>query len=101
MKVWCRLSNQDRNSIFELLSLLLKQDGLSPRGIQQRFFFRNVQPRGHAAFVAGVHHMQTSFSRLDAAVQKCYLAIELSPREINARARPREQQANVVTLCRA
>ena len=84
MKVWCRLSNQNRNGIFELFSLLLKQDGLSPRGIQQRFFFRYVQPRGHATFVAGVHQLQTLLQRLDGAVQNCEFGIELPQRKIIA-----------------
>src|SRR5260370_25216911 len=94
MKVWCRLSNQDRNSIFELLSLLLKQDGLSPRGIQQRFFFRNVQPRGHAAFVAGVPHLPTFFLALRRAVLNCLLAFSPAPPAVIPPAPPRGPPAD-------
>src|SRR5216684_8250869 len=101
MKVWCRLSSQNRNGIFELFSLLLKQDGLSPRGIQQRFFFRNVQPGSHAAFVAGVHQLQTFLQRLDGAVQNCELAIELAKSEIIASKLRGDYQANVFEISRA
>src|SRR5216684_273329 len=101
MKVWCRLSNQDRNSIFELFSLLLKQDGLSPRGIQQRFFFRNVQPGSHAAFVAGVHQLQTFLQVFHGAVQNCELAIELPQREVIASELRGDHQANVFKIGRA
>jgi len=84
MKIWGRFSDQERDSIFELLPLLLKQDGLGPRDIQKRLFLRNVQPGGHAAFMPGIHQLQAFLQRLHGAIQDSQLRIELPQGEIIA-----------------
>jgi hypothetical protein len=43
VKIGSRLADEDRDRVFKLLALLLQQDGLRARGVQERFFLSDVQ----------------------------------------------------------
>ncbi len=101
MKVGGGFPEQDRNCIFKLFPLLQEQYRLRPRGIQQRFFLRNIQPRGYAAFVPLIDQLQAAFQCFHGAMQNSQLRIELPQREIVARELRRDHQPDVLEIGRA
>ncbi len=77
MEVRGGFSDEYGDGIFKLFPLLLQQDGLSPRRIQERFLFRNVESRGHAAFVTRIHELQAFLQILHSTIQNSQLRIKL------------------------
>ncbi len=85
MKVWRRFSHENGDCIFKLFSLLLEKNGLRSRGVQERLFFRDVQPGGHAAFMPRIHQLQALLQSLHGAIENSQLGVELPQREIITR----------------
>ena len=69
MEIRSGVSEQNGNCVLELLSLLLKQNSLRPRRVEERFFLRDIEAGGDATLVAGVHQLQALLQRLDSTVQ--------------------------------
>src|SRR5579859_54183 len=75
-------AEQNGNRVLELLSLLLKQDGLRPRSVEKGLFLRDIEAGSYAAFVARVHQLQALLQRLDGTIQNAQLGVELANGEV-------------------
>ena len=100
-KVRCGFSHKHGDRILKLFSLLLQQDYLRPRGIQQGLFFGNIQPGSHAALMTRIHQLQALLQRLHGAAQNTELGIELAQREIISRELRGNHQPHIFQVCRA
>ena len=95
VKVRCGTSHQDRHGVLKLLSLLLQQNRLGPRGIQQGFFLRDVESRRHASLVPRIDQVQSLLQRVHGALQDSQLGIQLAQIEVVARQLRGDQQAHI------
>ncbi len=84
MEIRRGFTHQNGDGVFELFALLLQEDRLCARGVEERFLLRDVKTRCDTAFVAGVHQLKTFGKRVHRAPKNADLRIHLAQREIIA-----------------
>ena len=94
-------ADQNGDGVFELFALLPQKNGLGARGVEQRFFLRDVKTRGDTAFVAGVHQLKTFGKRVHCTAKNADLRIHLAQREIIAREFGGDDEARVFEVGRS
>src|SRR6266702_4210231 len=81
VKIRRRFSEQHRDGILSLFALLLEQNRLRFRGVEQGLFLGDVKTGGQPAGVARFDELQAFLERVDRAIQDVQLGIELAERE--------------------
>ena len=98
VKVWRGAIDEDRDGVFELFALLEDERGLRARGVEQRFFLRDIEAGCDAAVMAGIDEVEAFLQSIDGAAQDADFGVELAEIEIVARDLRRDEQADVLQV---
>ena len=67
MKIGSGLADQDGDGVFKLFALLSEKSELRARGVEQRFFLRDIEAGGDAAFVTRIYEVESFGDGVDGA----------------------------------